>query len=65
MEQFEDPAARMAGGHQSRYWPESAAPMFVAANPQKNVVEKIEPIRTGFKQTEALGRTLWPAGCAG
>ena len=55
MEQFENAAACVTGGHQGCHRPKTATALFVAANPKKDVVEKIEAVGTAFKQAQSLG----------
>ena len=55
MQQLQHPSARMAGGHQRRQRSQLAALLAVAAYPQENVIEKIQPVAPGFKQSQPLG----------
>ena len=55
MQQLQHPSARMTGGHQRRQRPQLAALLAVAADPQENVIEKIEPVASSFKQSQPLG----------
>jgi len=55
MQKLQHPSARMTGGHQGRQGPQLAALLAVAADPQENVIEKIQPVTSGFKQSQPLG----------
>lgn len=58
VQQLQHSPPRMAGGHERSQGPQTAAATLVAAHTQKEVVEKIQGITAGFKQTEALRRSL-------
>ena len=55
MQQFKNPTPGVTGWHQGSQGAQATAAFLVAANTQKDVIEKVHAIFAALKKTEALG----------